>query len=65
MGEQRKTDTQGRQGQSTSSPLQTERGATTISDAVVKKIAGLAAQEVEKVQVGGGAPPRSAASWAA
>ena len=60
MGEQR-TNSQGRQeGQSSSSsssssPLQTERGTTTISDAVVKKIAGLAAQEVEKVQVGGGA----------
>ena len=54
MGEQR-TNSQGRQeGQSSSSPLQTERGSTTISDAVVKKIAGLAAQEVEKVQVGGG-----------
>ena len=57
MGEQR-TNSQGRQeGQSSSSsssPLQTERGGTTISDAVVKKIAGLAAQEVEKVQVGGG-----------
>ncbi len=53
MGEQG-TNSQERQGQS-SSPLQTDRGATTISDAVVRKIAGLAAQEVEKVQVGGGA----------
>ncbi len=55
MGEQRTDSQQGRQGQSSSSPLQTERGATTISDTVVRKIAGLAAQEVEKVQVGGGA----------
>ena len=31
------------------------RGATNISDAVVSKIAGVAAQEVEKVQMGGGA----------
>jgi uncharacterized alkaline shock family protein YloU len=30
------------------------RGATNISDTVVQKIAGIAAQEVEKVQVGGG-----------
>jgi uncharacterized alkaline shock family protein YloU len=36
------------------SPLQTERGSTTISDAVVSQIAGIAAQEVEKVQMGGG-----------
>jgi uncharacterized alkaline shock family protein YloU len=36
------------------SPLQTERGRTTISDSVVAQIAGIAAQEVEKVQMGGG-----------
>jgi uncharacterized alkaline shock family protein YloU len=36
------------------SPLQTERGGTTISDSVVAQIAGIAAQEVEKVQMGGG-----------
>ncbi|MDP8974515.1 MAG: Asp23/Gls24 family envelope stress response protein, partial [Actinomycetota bacterium] len=30
------------------------RGATNISDTVVSKIAGVAAQEVEKVQMGGG-----------
>ncbi len=35
-------------------PLQSERGRTTISDAVVSQIAGVAAQEVEKVQMGGG-----------
>jgi uncharacterized alkaline shock family protein YloU len=35
--------------------LQTERGRTMIGDAVVAKIAGIAAQEVEKVQMGGGA----------
>ena len=35
-------------------PLQSERGTTTISDAVVSQIAGIAAQEVEKVQMGGG-----------
>jgi uncharacterized alkaline shock family protein YloU len=37
------------------SPLQTERGRTSISDPVVSQIAGIAAQEVEKVQMGGGA----------
>lgn len=36
------------------SPLQTERGRTTISASVVSQIAGIAAQEVEKVQMGGG-----------
>ena len=37
------------------SPLQGEKGSTSISDSVVAKIAGIAAQEVEKVQMGGGA----------
>jgi uncharacterized alkaline shock family protein YloU len=40
---------------STSSPLKSEMGNTTISNAVVSQIAGIAAQEVEKVQMGGGA----------
>jgi uncharacterized alkaline shock family protein YloU len=35
-------------------PLQSEHGRTSISDAVVSQIAGIAAQEVEKVQMGGG-----------
>jgi uncharacterized alkaline shock family protein YloU len=39
----------------TSSPLKTERGSTTISNAVVSQVAGIAAQEVEGVQMGGGA----------
>jgi uncharacterized alkaline shock family protein YloU len=38
-----------------SSPLQTDKGVTNISDAVVSQIAGIAAQEIEKVQMGGGA----------
>jgi uncharacterized alkaline shock family protein YloU len=41
---------QARQG----SPLRSERGNTTISDAVVSQVAGIAAQEVEGVQMGGG-----------
>jgi uncharacterized alkaline shock family protein YloU len=39
----------------TSSPLKTERGNTTISNAVVSQVAGIAAQEVEGVQMGGDA----------
>jgi uncharacterized alkaline shock family protein YloU len=42
-------------GRAQRSPLQSDRGNTTISDAVVAQIAGIAAQEVEKVQMGGGA----------
>src|ERR671911_768942 len=49
MGEQRN-----RQGRQHESPLQSERGATTIGDGVVAKIVGIAAQEVEGVQTGGG-----------
>jgi uncharacterized alkaline shock family protein YloU len=49
MGQQR-TRRAGQQ-----SPLRSERGNTTISDAVVSQVAGIAAQEVEKVQMGGGA----------
>jgi uncharacterized alkaline shock family protein YloU len=47
MSEQR---TQQRQ----DSPLQTERGGTRIEDSVVAKIAGIAAQEVDGVRMGGG-----------
>ena len=42
------------QTQQQASPLQTERGSTRIEDSVVTKIAGIAAQEVEGVQMGGG-----------
>jgi uncharacterized alkaline shock family protein YloU len=37
-----------------SSPLQTERGSTSISDSVVSKIAGIAAQEVDGTRMGSG-----------
>jgi uncharacterized alkaline shock family protein YloU len=37
------------------SPLQTERGSTSISDSVVSKIAGIASQEVDGVRMGSGA----------
>ena len=36
------------------SPLISDRGRTTIADTVVQQVAGVAAQEVEKVQMGGG-----------
>ncbi|MDQ3911489.1 MAG: Asp23/Gls24 family envelope stress response protein [Actinomycetota bacterium] len=36
------------------SPLQTGRGSTQIEDSVVAKIAGIAAQEVDGVRMGGG-----------
>ena len=42
-------------GSSQGSPLKSDGGTTTISNAVVSQIAGIAAQEVEKVQMGGGA----------
>jgi len=41
--------------QTQGSPLKTSLGTTTISTTVVQQIAGIAAQEVEKVQMGGGA----------
>jgi uncharacterized alkaline shock family protein YloU len=41
-------------GSSQGSPLKSERGNTSISNTVVAQIAGIAAQEVEKVQMGGG-----------
>jgi uncharacterized alkaline shock family protein YloU len=47
MSQQRTAEQQG-------SPLQTERGTTKIDNAVVTKVAGIAAQEVEGVQMGGG-----------
>lgn len=37
------------------SPLQSDKGVTKIGDAVVTQVAGIAAQEIEKVQMGGGA----------
>ena len=40
--------------QRTDSPLLSERGVTKISDTVVSSIAGMAAQEVEGVHMGGG-----------
>ena len=50
MSEQTADDGQQQQ----ESPLQTERGTTTIQDGVVSKVAGIAAQEVEGVRMGSG-----------
>ena len=36
------------------SPLRSERGGTIINNTVVSKIAGIAAQEIEGIQMGGG-----------
>ena len=43
------------QGQKGKSPLQTDRGNTSIQDGVVAKISGIAAQEVDGIRMGGGA----------
>ena len=51
MSEQ-KSQQRGQKGQS---PLQTDRGNTSIQDGVVAKIAGIAAQEVDGIRMGGGA----------
>jgi uncharacterized alkaline shock family protein YloU len=50
MAEQRTRNQQ----QQERSPLQTERGSTTIQGGVVSKVAGLAAQEVDGVRMGSG-----------
>ncbi len=47
MAEQKTQDQQ-------ESPLQTERGVTRVEDSVVQKIAGIAVQEIEGIQMGGG-----------
>ena len=48
MGEQRTRDNDQQE-----SPLKTERGSTTVQDGVVSKVAGIAAQEVEGIRMGG------------
>ena len=53
MSKQRTRNKQQQDGQQ-QSPLKTERGNTSISDSVVSQVAGIAAQEVEGVQMGGG-----------
>jgi uncharacterized alkaline shock family protein YloU len=53
---------QSSQQRSGSSPLQTERGSTSISDGVVSKIAGIAAQEVDGIRMGSGGASQTASN---
>lgn len=51
------SESKGQQSQAkgqSSSPLQSERGNTSIQDSVVSKVAGIAAQEVDGIRMGGG-----------
>lgn len=48
------TEQKSQQSGSGNNPLQTDKGATSIQDAVVSKIAGIASQEVEGIRMGGG-----------
>jgi len=51
------TESKGQQSQQkgkSDSPLQTERGSTSIQNAVVSKVSGIAAQEVDGIRMGGG-----------
>ncbi len=48
------TEQKSQQSSSGNNPLQTEKGNTTIQNAVVSKIAGIASQEVEGIRMGGG-----------
>lgn len=52
----------GRSESQSDSPLQTERGSTTIDDAVVTKVAGVAAREVRGVHDLGGGVSRALGS---
>lgn len=54
MSESRSQQSQQQKGQQSSSPLHSERGNTSIQDSVVAKVAGIAAQEVDGIRMGGG-----------
>jgi uncharacterized alkaline shock family protein YloU len=58
MGKQRTRNGQQQEG----GPLKTERGNTTIQDGVVSKVAGIAAQEVDGVRMGGGGASQAVGS---
>ena len=58
MGKQRTRNGQPQE----ESPLKTERGSTTIQDGVVSKVAGIAAQEVDGIRMGGGGASRAVGS---
>ncbi|CAN5607191.1 Asp23/Gls24 family envelope stress response protein [soil metagenome] len=55
QGSQQKGGKGQKSGGSSDSPLKTDRGQTSIQDGVVAKVAGIAAQEVEGIRMGGGA----------
>lgn len=55
MSEQKTRRQQGRQSPKEESGFGSERGGTRIEDAVISKLAGIAAGEVEGVHMGGGA----------
>ena len=57
-----KTADDGQQQQQQESPLKTERGTTMIQDSVVSKVAGMAAQEVEGIRMGGGGTAQAVGS---
>lgn len=54
MSEEGSQQKGGRSQKSSDSPLKTDRGQTSIQDGVVAKVAGIAAQEVEGIRMGGG-----------
>ena len=58
MGKQRTRNGQPQE----ESPLKTERGSTTIQDGVVSKVAGIAAQEVDGIRMGGGGASQAVGS---
>lgn len=55
MSEQGTQQRSGQRGGQQASPLQSDRGNTVIQDGVVARVAGIAAQEVEGIRMGGGA----------
>lgn len=54
MSEQGGQQKGGKGQKSSDSPLKTDRGLTSIENSVVAKVAGIAAQEVEGIRMGGG-----------
>lgn len=51
--QEREQQEQERREREEQSPLKTDRGSTTVADGIVAQVAGIAAQEVDGVQMGG------------